>query len=222
MQQKFIINLNFQAEVKNVLPVEIVPVQETLVLRARGSELLILPHHIRHLKGCEKPKDFSEYFRAEALVNRPARKLFEAWLRKDDTLWKRIYICVHKEMEIKDEADAPEEKAPKKAEPKAKAKEEPKAAKAEAKSEAKPAKVEAKAPKAEAKAEAKPAAKAKAEPAPKKKEEAKPAAKAKAEEKPAKKVAAKKAAKADDDKPAAKKKTATKAAPAGTAKKKKG
>lgn len=225
MQQKFIINLNFQAEVKNVLPVEIVPVQETLVLRARGSELLILPHHIRHLKGCEKPKDFSEYFRAEALVNRPARKLFEAWLRKDDTLWKRIYLCVHKEMEIKDEADAAEEKAPKKAEPKAKAKDEPKAAKAEAKpakAEAKPAKVEAKAPKAEAKAEAKPAAKAKAEPAAKKKEEAKPAAKAKAEEKPAKKVVAKKAAKADDDKPAAKKKTATKAAPAGTAKKKKG
>jgi hypothetical protein len=204
-----------------VLPVEIVPVQETLVLRARGSELLILPHHIRHLKGCEKPKDFSEYFRAEALVNRPARKLFEAWLRKDDTLWKRIYLCVHKEMELKNEADASDEKAPKKAEPKAKAKEEPKAVKAEtkpAKAEAKPAKVEAKAPKAEAK----PAAKPKAEPAAKKKEEAKPAAKAKTEEKPAKKVVAKKAAKADDDKPAAKKKTATKAAPAGTAKKKKG
>ncbi len=204
-----------------MLPVEIVPVQETLVLRARGSELLILPHHIRHLKGCEKPKDFSEYFRAEALVNRPARKLFEAWLRKDDTLWKRIYLCVHKEMELKNEADASDEKAPKKAEPKAKAKEEPKAVKAEtkpAKAEAKPAKVEAKAPKAEAK----PAAKPKAEPAAKKKEEAKPAAKAKTEEKPAKKVVAKKAAKADDDKPAAKKKTATKAAPAGTAKKKKG
>ena len=216
MQQKFIINLNFQAEVTNVLPVEIVPVQETLVLRARGSELLILPHHIRHLKGCEKPKDFSEYFRAEALVNRPARKLFEAWLRKDDSLWKRIYICVHKEMELKDQ-DAAEAPAPKKAEPKAKAKEEPKAAKAEAK----PAKVEAKPAKAEAKPAAKveaKAPKAEAKLAAKKKEEAKPV-KAKAEEKPAKKVVAKKAVKSDD-KPAAKKKT--KSAPAGTAKKKKG
>jgi len=210
-----------------VLPVEIVPVQDTLVLRARGSELLILPHHVRHLKGCEKPKDFSEYFRAEALVNRPARKLFEAWLRKDDSLWKRIYICIHKEMELKDESDTDDAESPKKVEPKGKVKEEPKAAKAEpkaakaepksTKNEAKP-KVETKAAKTEKEA-AKPAAKAKAEPAAKKKEVAKPA-KAKAEEKPTKKVAAKKVAKTTAEKPTAKKKA--KSAPAGTAKKKKG
>lgn len=84
-----------------MLPVEILPVQETIVLRARGSELLILPHHVQKLKGFTKPRDFSQYFRAEALVNRPARKLFEAWLRKDHTLWPRLYQTVHKEMEAK-------------------------------------------------------------------------------------------------------------------------
>jgi hypothetical protein len=65
------------------------------VLRARGSELLILPHHVRKLKGMTKPKDFSTYFHGEALVNRPARKLFEAWLRKDAGLWSRIYTVIH-------------------------------------------------------------------------------------------------------------------------------
>ncbi len=88
-----------------MLPVEILPVQETIVLRARGSELLILPHHVKKLKGLEKPRDFSQYFRAEALVNRPARKLFEAWLRKDQTLWPRLYQTVHKEIEFAPDSD---------------------------------------------------------------------------------------------------------------------
>ena len=84
-----------------MLPVEILPVQESIVLRARGSELLILPHHVHKLKDLAKPRDFSQYFRGEALVNRPARKLFEAWLRKDHTLWPRLYQVVHKEMDLK-------------------------------------------------------------------------------------------------------------------------
>ncbi len=110
----------------HVLPVELLPVQETLVLRARGSELLILPSHIRELKNLSKAKDFSQYFRAEALLNRPARKLFEAWLRKDQTLWTRLYRVVHKEMELgaeePEEAPAPKEEAPKAKKPAAKAK----------------------------------------------------------------------------------------------------
>lgn len=79
-------------------PVEIVPIENSLVLRARGSELLILPQHVGHLKSCKTPKDFTGYFLGEALLNRPARKLFEAWLRKDTTLWQRIYNTVQKEM----------------------------------------------------------------------------------------------------------------------------
>lgn len=88
-----------------MLPVEILPVQETIVLRARGSELLILPHHVKKLKGLPKPVDFSQYFRAEALVNRPARKLFEAWLRKDQSLWPRLYQTVHNEIEFSAEPE---------------------------------------------------------------------------------------------------------------------
>lgn len=86
-----------------MLPVEILPVQESLVLRARGSELLILPHHVKSLKGLTKSREFSQYFRDEALVNRPARKLFEAWLRKDHSLWQRIYTTIHKQMKIGDD-----------------------------------------------------------------------------------------------------------------------
>jgi len=128
-----------------VLPVEILPVQESIVLRARGSELLILPHHVQKLKGLSKPRDFSQYFRGEALVNRPARKLFEAWLRKDHTLWPRLYQVVHKEMNttsddaaapVHDEAPKAATKAPEALEPKAAA---PKAAKKDKASEEKPA-----------------------------------------------------------------------------------
>lgn len=162
-----------------MLPVEILPVQETIVLRARGSELLILPHHVKKLKDMTKPRDFSQYFRAEALVNRPARKLFEAWLRKDHTLWPRLYQTVHKEM---DDVGGEEDKkpAPKKAEkveksePKAKAKEEKPAPKKAEKKE----KEEKKEPKKADKEPKKAAAKEKA-PA-KDKEKAKAAPKAKA------------------------------------------
>ena len=101
-----------------MLPVEILASQETIVLRARGSELLILPHHVHRLKALVKPTEFSAYFRSEALVNRPARKLFEAWLRKDTTVWTRLYRTVHHEMELNAEADAP---APEDATPAAKA-----------------------------------------------------------------------------------------------------
>jgi hypothetical protein len=163
-----------------VLPVEIVPLQDTVVLRARGSELLILPHHVVELKTKKTPRDFTTYFTGEALINRPARKLFEAWLRKDNTLWPRLYKTIHEQMQAdgtttaEKTADKPTEKAahakPAKAEVskadktvkaekasvKAEAKKEEKSAKKEApaKKEEKPAKV-AKAPKAEDKKTAK-------------------------------------------------------------------
>ena len=72
-------------------PVEIIAIKGSLVLRARGSEFLILPNPVAELKVCKEPKSFTEYFRTYALVNRPARKLFEAWLRKDKSIWKRRY-----------------------------------------------------------------------------------------------------------------------------------
>lgn len=93
------------------MSVEIFTVQESLILRARGSELLILPHHAKKLNGLKVPKDFCAYFMNEALVNRPARKLFEAWLRKDVSLWKRIFQKIQTEMEFAAEAAAIEGEA---------------------------------------------------------------------------------------------------------------
>jgi len=86
----------------SVTPVEIIPVQGSLVLRARGSELLILTSYIIELKARSEPKEFASYFLSSALINRPARKLFEAWLRKDRGLWQRLYKTVN-EMEVDSE-----------------------------------------------------------------------------------------------------------------------
>ncbi len=82
-----------------MLEVEIIAIEDSLILRARGSELLILPNHVVELKKAAQPKEFVAYFLHEALVNRSARKLLEAWLRKDHTLWKRVHQKVQ-EIEI--------------------------------------------------------------------------------------------------------------------------
>lgn len=74
--------------------VELYAIQNALVLRARGVELLVLPVHVSELKKLSEPKQFSDYFLKKAMVNRSARKLFEAWVKKDQTLWKRIYHSV--------------------------------------------------------------------------------------------------------------------------------
>lgn len=71
--------------------VQIFYVQNTLVLRQKHSELVIIPQHVDNLKTLEDPKAFSQYFLEQALVNRSARKLFTAWLKKDSGLWKKIY-----------------------------------------------------------------------------------------------------------------------------------
>ena len=102
-----------------VNPVEIMPMQGTLVLRARGSELLILSHHVAELKERKNAADFTGYFMNDALINRPARKLFEAWLRKDRSLWNRIYATVKEIEDIPEqdsvEKDSKENEAPKQA-----------------------------------------------------------------------------------------------------------
>ncbi len=74
--------------------VELYAIQNALVLRARGVELLVLPNHVSELQKLTEPKQFADYFLQRAMVNRSARKLFEAWLKKDQTLWKRIYHSV--------------------------------------------------------------------------------------------------------------------------------
>jgi hypothetical protein len=87
-----------------VQAVELYPIQNSLVLRARGVELLVLPNHVEELKKLKETKDFANYFIQKAMVNRAARKLFEAWLRKDNTLWRRLYHSVMHDFEEKTSA----------------------------------------------------------------------------------------------------------------------
>jgi len=165
-----------------VQPVEILTIQESLILRAAGSELLILPNHVSELKKKQTPRDFTAYFMGETLVNRSARKLFEAWLRKDQGLWQRIYKTVQT-VEVSEEtlkaikeADQPAKISPvAKSEVKAK-KEEP--VKAKAKEGKKEEKVEKKT-KTAAKAEPKKSTAAKSSSKSSSSKTAKPAAKKK-------------------------------------------
>ena len=69
--------------------------EKNLVLRAAPSELYVLAEHVEELRKLNKTSEFAAYFRDKALVNRPARKLFDAWLRKERGLWQRIYQAVH-------------------------------------------------------------------------------------------------------------------------------
>lgn len=78
--------------------VEIHFIEGTVILRAKGAELFILPDYVTHLQTLKVPQEFIDYFRNKALVNRPARKLFEAWAKKDPTLWNRVYATVHKKV----------------------------------------------------------------------------------------------------------------------------
>src|SRR3989338_473492 len=86
-----------------MLPVEIYCRNENVILRARNSEILILPTYTRVLRTLTEPKAFSDYFLQEALMNRPARKLFEAWLRKDNTLWPRLFQNIQTHVALPDE-----------------------------------------------------------------------------------------------------------------------
>ena len=89
-----------------VMTVELFYTQGAVMLRSKGSELLILPEYIEHLQTLKDPKLFIEYFRKEALLNRPARKLFIAWERKDPSLWNELYSIVHKNVGNKDSVDS--------------------------------------------------------------------------------------------------------------------
>ena len=78
-----------------MLSVQIFYNQGLVVLQARSSEILIIPQHVSELQKTNDLNSFREYFMSEALVNRPARKLFQAWLKKDSSLWNRLFACVH-------------------------------------------------------------------------------------------------------------------------------
>ena len=69
-------------------------IKNHLWLRSGNSELLITPEHIVALHKRHDKKDFANYFLRQALLNRPARKLFQSWARKDTELWRKIYTLI--------------------------------------------------------------------------------------------------------------------------------
>ena len=68
---------------------------QVLVLRSGAAELYITTEHVAELRKLTAKDAFATYFRDQALVNRSARKLFDAWLRKEHGLWQRIYQTLH-------------------------------------------------------------------------------------------------------------------------------
>ncbi len=80
-----------------------------VVIRARSSELFIMPQYVAELKKLDKGPDFVSYFMSQALVNRTARQMFKACLRKDSGLWRKIYDAVqHIEVPSMDEEGSEE------------------------------------------------------------------------------------------------------------------
>ena len=83
--------------------VTILTISETIILKAQNSELLVLKEHVDALKQLNDHQKFCDYFLYTALLNRSARKLFESWLRKNPTLWERIYKEVHGQKDKKND-----------------------------------------------------------------------------------------------------------------------
>ncbi|MBP6217067.1 MAG: hypothetical protein KA436_00610 [Oligoflexales bacterium] len=80
--------------------IEIMQAQGFVVLRLKQAELVILPQHVDALKQMKQKPAFAEYFTQQALVNRPARKLFQSWLKKESGLWSQIYATIHDDSNI--------------------------------------------------------------------------------------------------------------------------
>ena len=65
--------------------------QNSLVLRRGDSVLLIESDKVNQLRTLKENAAFEEYFRTTALVNREARRVFQAWERKDSALIGKLF-----------------------------------------------------------------------------------------------------------------------------------
>ncbi len=65
--------------------------QNNLILKRGESSLIINPENVSGLRTQENEEAFQTFFRTTALQNRQARRVFEAWEKKDNTLLKKIY-----------------------------------------------------------------------------------------------------------------------------------
>ena len=65
--------------------------RNNLVLRRGQSSLVITPEHVQTLRTQESREGFNEFWRSTALQNREARRVFQAWERKDTQLLDKIF-----------------------------------------------------------------------------------------------------------------------------------
>lgn len=65
--------------------------QNSVVLRRGQTTIQIVPEDASTLRTMKEKDTFLEYFRSTALKNREARRVFEAWERKDTQLLSKIY-----------------------------------------------------------------------------------------------------------------------------------
>ena len=68
--------------------------QNSLVLKRGASVLLIDAQKIQVLRTLKEQAEFTTYWRTEALQNREARRVFEAWERKDKDLLQKVHVEV--------------------------------------------------------------------------------------------------------------------------------
>ncbi|MCA2961353.1 MAG: hypothetical protein IOD12_13970 [Silvanigrellales bacterium] len=65
--------------------------RNNLVLKRGDSVLLIDAEKIQSLRVLKEAKEFEEFWRTQALQNREARRVFEAWERKDAELMSKVH-----------------------------------------------------------------------------------------------------------------------------------
>ena len=62
-----------------------------LVLKRGQSTLVISPEHVQTLRTQENKEGFTDFWNQKALQNREARRVFQAWERKEPNLLDKIY-----------------------------------------------------------------------------------------------------------------------------------
>lgn len=64
--------------------------QNNLIMKRGDSMLLIESEKVTQLRTLKEESAFEEFFRTQALVNREARRVFQAWERKDSELMSKL------------------------------------------------------------------------------------------------------------------------------------
>ena len=66
--------------------------RNNLILKRGASMLLIEADNVNVLRTLKEKTEFNDFFKTKALVNREARRVFEAWERKDTALLEKLHV----------------------------------------------------------------------------------------------------------------------------------